>query len=151
MALVAAVVVLSLLALVWVRFRCYVCFNFVILGVSLLIAGSISEESMFTTGGWVLLISGLAIMVVTSLKVERSRRPYYMLNLFLSGLFSFLQLVMLMLIITIPMMSLMKAMATDYRERVIVDSCGNVIGRAYTDDYGNSIDGKKYTPYDPYD
>lgn len=151
MPFIIAIVILGILAIVWVRFRCYVCFNFVIIGVSLLIAGSISDESIFTTGGWAFLVGGLLIMFITSLKVERSRRPYYMLNLFLSGLFSFLQMITLMLIITIPLMSIMKAMATDYRERVIVDCCGNKIGTAYTDDYGNSIDGKKYTPYDPYD
>ena len=146
-----AVVILGLLAVASIRFRCYICFQLVIVGISLLIAGSIKDESMFTTGGWILFGGGLLIMYLTSLKVERSRRMYYMLNVFLSGLFSFLRLTMLILLVTIPLMGVMKAMATDYRERVIVDCCGNKIGTAYTDDYGNSIDGKKYTMYDPYD
>ncbi len=150
MAFVVAVIILGLISLVWVRFRCYVCFNLLMIGAGMFIAGLLREESLFTGGGAALFIGGVVIMVVTSLKVEPARRASYMVNLFLSGMFSFLRVMFIMMLVLIPLAGIMKEMAADYRECVIVDSMGNKIGKDYVDSSGHSRSGKTYTDYDPY-
>jgi len=150
MAFIVAVIILGLISLVWIRFRCYVCFNLLMIGLGMFIAGLIREESLFTTGGVIMFIGGIVIMVVTSLKVDSDRRGAYMLNLFLSGLFSFLHVMFIMMIVLMPLAAVMKEMAADYRECVVVDSMGNKIGTDYVDSSGHSRSGKTYTEYDPY-
>lgn len=150
MALVVALGVIALMAFASVKIRCYVCFNLIMIGFSAWIAGGIREEALFTFGGGAMLICGLLIMYVTSLKVEKSRRFSYMLSLFLSGFFSFLHMMLIMLIITIPFAGFCKMLATDYRERVLVDANGSAIGKVYVDDSLTDPEGNRYSVHDPY-
>ena len=150
MPLIIALIILVLIAFVSVKFRCFVCFNLLILGIASLIAGSAMDDSFFTTGGAVFLIGSLLIMFLTSLKVEKSRRAHYMVSLFLSGMFSFLHGMLIMMIITIPFAKACKVLSTDYQERVLVDLQGHEIGKVYVDKDLKGVDGKQYDIHDPY-
>ena len=150
MAFVVALIIIALISWVSVKFRCYACFNLVMIGAALVIAGGMREESLFTVGGWVFLVGGVLIMFLTSLKVEKSRRLYYMRNLFLSGMFSFLHVMLIMTVVLISFGSVMKALSKEYREMVLVDLNGNRIGKVMVDENYVDPTGKTYDPYDPY-
>lgn len=150
MAFVVALIIIALISFVSVRFRCYACFNLLMIGLAAFIAGNMMNESLFTVGGAVFLFGGLGIMFLTSLKVEKSRRIYYMGNLFLSGMFSFLHVMLIMMIVTISFASIMHVMAKDYREKVLVDVNGNRLGTVLVDENNVDPHGNVYNPHDPY-
>lgn len=152
MPLVIAIIIIVLFAFASIKFRAYACFNLIILGISAILAANMGGDSIFSTIGWASLITGLVIMLATAMiQVEKSRRVGYMVRLFLYGMLLFLQVMLTMLIITIPLVNFTKEICKDYKERIVVDCYGNEIGKVYVDENLKGADGKQYSNYDnPY-
>ena len=150
MPVLVALAVIAILSVASAKIRCYVCFNLVVIGFSAMVAGYFRPEEMFLYGGGVMLLVGVGILYVSSLRVEKSQRLYHMGLMLLSGLFSFLRLFAIMLIITIPFAGFCKLMASDFRERVIVNESGSPIGKAYVNEDLRDPEGNKYDIHNPF-
>ena len=152
MIILPVLIIIGLLSYYFLWFRAYACFNLIMIGLGMFIAGCAAKENIFRIPGLLMLITGIAILFVTSLKVEKSMRPTYMVRVFLYGMALFLRLILIMMIIGIPFAALFSAMAANYREMIIVDCYGRDTGQRVIVDE-NSLkgpDGTQYDRYNPY-
>ena len=142
---IIAVIILALISFVSIKFRGFACFNLVMIGLAMAIAGDI-----FRWPGIIMLAGGILILYLTSLKAAPRMRMHYMFNMFLSGLFSFLKLFMICTIILIPIGTILGGIGRNYREVAIADlATGNIVGRTYVDmDSGQDLEGNTYSRID---
>lgn len=156
-ALLAAIVILGIISIFSKTVRSYLGFCLIVTGISAVIAGMIGINKEHESGEmW--LYMGIAFLVISflmaflsSLKVEKSQRPYFMFSFFMYGMMTFLKIIFYTMIITIPFAVLIGRIAADYKEVIVVDSYGREIGKAYVDRNGVGSDGKHYENYnDPY-
>ncbi len=150
MEMIPALIIIALLSWFFLAFRAFASFNLIMIGGCMLLAVAFGADPFFTTLGLPMLIAGLLISFVTSLKAERSARGRYMVHLFLYGLFLFLRLCLILSIIGIAFAAFMAKLSHEYREMIIVDCAGNRIGKAVVDvDSMTDIHGNSYAkPYD---
>lgn len=147
--MIPALVIIAVLSWFFLVFRAFCSFNLIIIGVGGLIAVGCGADDFLFAQCLAFLICGLLINLVTSLKAERSARGRYMVSLFLYGLFMFLKVTMICLIISIPFVSFISAMGKEYREVIVVDCLGHSTGkRVYVDESGKGSDGNRYKKYD---
>lgn len=141
---IIAILILAFISFVSIKFRGFACFNLVMIGLAMTIAGDV-----FRWPGIIMLAGGILILYLTSLKAAPRMRLHYMFNMFLAGLFSFLKLFMICTIILIPVGVMLGGIGANYREVAVADLNGSIIGTTYVDaDTGRDAVGNKYTPID---
>lgn len=139
-----AIVIIALISFVSIRFRAFACFNLVMIGLAMAIAGG-----FWRWPGIIMLAGGILILFLTSLKASPRMRLHYMFNMFLAGMFAFLKMFMICTIIMIPVGAMLGAIGANYREVAVADLNGNVIGKATIDlDTGRDVEGRQYTRID---
>lgn len=130
-------------------FRAFACFNLVMIGLGMFIAGGPKGyEGFFRIPGLIMFLVGIGILYGTSLKCEKSRRFHYMKELFLYGMFLFLKMIMYTMIITIPLGVMLKRFSADYREAALVDSMGRHVKNIMVTDEGCDVEGNRYQVID---
>lgn len=141
--LIVALIIIALLAKFVFWFRAYAVFNLVLMGGGMFIAGLIGD-SFWILPGAAMLGTGILIMFVTARAAEPSRRPAYMGALFLYGMFLFLRVMMIGLIITIPFVKALSAMSGEWREVALVNGAKVTINTSTMQD----AMGNKYVQYE---
>lgn len=148
-----AILILIVLSWFFIGFRAYACFSMLVIGLGAIIAVLLGADPFFMAMAVPMVIGAAVILLITSLRVEKSERIHYIIHLLLYGMFGFLRMMMIMLIVTIPLAALVGGVAADCRDMVLVDCFGNDTGRRVTVnmDTMKDAEGRSYTHHDPYD
>ncbi len=150
MALIA-IAILLIISYFSISVRSYLAFNCTVIGIGATIAGLTSDEKIFLYLGICVFTVGIAMLYLTSLtRAERSARKRYMLYMWVYGMFIFIKIIIICMVITLPLLALVNAASKSYHTVVVVDKCGNQIGTADIDDYGNDFAGNHYDTYSRY-
>ena len=150
MTFLIAVVILIVLSVFSMGLRAYLSFCALLVGGAMTLMGLFGEKVMLYIGLMLLAYAFLAAYFT----VRTSPKPMLRLQIlrfFGYGMFTFLRVLMIMLIILIPLAGFFGQFARSYRDVMIMDMNGNIIGRTVVDDRNRDLEGRQYSdPDDPY-
>ena len=150
MTFLIAVAILIILSVFFMELRAYMSFCALIVGIPAVLVGFFGEKEIMILG----LFAVAYALLAAYFTVRTSPRGMIRLQIFRFfgyGMFRFLQVIMIMLIIFIPLSQIFGQFARSYRDVIIVDRLGREVGRTTVDDRNRDLDGKQRTPpNDPY-
>ena len=145
-----AVLILIVLSVFFMGLRAYLGFCALIVGIPAVLTGLFGEKVMLYVG-LMLVAYALRAAYFTVRNSPKRMLRLQIFRFFGYGMFLFLQVLMIMLVILIPLAGFFGQFARSYRDVIVVDSLGREIGRATVDDRNRGTDGKEYkNPNDPY-
>ncbi len=148
---IIAVAILAIIAVFNITMRSFMAFSCTVIGFSCFVVGLIGKENIFLFLGLGIFAVGFLILYVSSIKrSEPSARKKYMLNMWIYGMFIFVKIIVISLIITLPLLYFLNGMLKSYRTVVVVNEQGFKVGEAMIDDDGYDVHGNYYDEYDPY-
>ena len=150
MTFLIAILILIILSVFFIGLRAYMSFCALIVGAPMALTGLFGEKALLIIG---LLAVAYALLAAyfTVRTSPRGMLRLQILRFFGYGMFLFLQVILTMLIIFIPLAKIFGTFARSYRDVIIVNCLGQEIGRTTVDDRNKDSDGKGYTPQDnPY-
>lgn len=150
MPFIIAVFVLIVLSVFFMGLRAYLSFCALVVGLPMVITGLFGEKEMLFIG---LCATAYAILAAyfTVRNSPRGMLRLQILRFFGYGMFVFLQVILTMLIIFIPLAKFFGTFARSYRDVIIVNSLGQEIGRTTVDDRNRGPNGEEFkNPNDPY-
>ena len=150
MTFIIAVLILVLLSVFFMGLRAYLSFCALVAGLPMVITGLFGEKVMLFIGLCAVAYAILAAYF-TVRNSPRSMLRLQILRFFGYGMFLFLQVILTMLIIFLPLAKIFGTFARSYRDVIIVNCLGQEIGRTTVDDRNRGPNGEEFkNPNDRY-
>ncbi len=143
MTFIIALVILIILSCFFMGLRAYMSFCALVVGLPATLVGLFGEKALMIAGLLAVAYAFLAAYFTVRTS-PKSMLRLQILRFFGYGMFRFLQVIMIMLIIFIPLANVFGQFARSYRDVIIVDCLGREIGRTTVDDRNRGPNGEEY-------